>query len=59
MIGGRCKEFGDKKNRVRGTYYKSFDTNKGGNTGGGTWWDDTRDEPIFVDEMPVFEIESF
>ena len=25
--------------------------------GGGTWWDDTRDEPIFGEEMPVFEIE--
>jgi hypothetical protein len=32
---------------------------KGGGLGGGTWWDDTRDEPIFGDQMPVFEIDNF
>ena len=51
---GKYKAFGDDKNKLKGTYYKSFDPSKGGSLGGGTWWDDSRDQPLFNDEMPVF-----
>lgn len=55
---GKYKAFGDEKVKIKGTYYKSFDPAKGGNLGGGTWWDDSRDTPIFNDQMPVFQIEN-
>jgi hypothetical protein len=46
---GKYKAFGDECTKIKGTYYKSFDPQKGGNLGGGTWWDDSRDLPIFND----------
>ena len=51
------KHFGDSQTRIAGTFYKSYDLSKGGNLGGGTWWDDSRDQPIFQDTTTVFQID--
>ena len=53
---GAYKAFGDEQIKIKGTFYKNFDGNKGSSLGGGTWWDDSRDQPIFNEEMPVFQI---
>ena len=50
---GKYKAFGDDQTKIKGTFYKAFDPAKGG-LGGGTWWDDSRDQAIFDDDTPVF-----